>query len=225
MSKEWQLIPVQENPVAKKFMDIGERLPLLARGETLFAEGDQGGNMYFLRSGGLALQTAIAGNLFTVDIAGPGTIFGWDAFISTPYSTTAIAELASSIVSVPVDKINELLQGDKNFEIGKEFGELLAREIRRANAVGELCKMGNAKQNAAQALLVYGNFLDVKDAIAGTQEEMAQYAGVARGTFSDYLSSLEKRGLIGRDVVPTTNNGGKIQILDANGLEKKVKRG
>jgi len=89
----------------------------LKPGEVLFREGSENKNLYFMRSGRLALEMIVPGRgAVRILTTGPGDMVGWSALLGRGTMTaSAVALEPCELVVAPADKLSRLCQSHPDF--------------------------------------------------------------------------------------------------------------
>lgn len=101
-------------------------------GETILREGDPGDAFYIIRDGTVRVMKDAA----HIETLQPGDPFGEMSFIDKkPRSATLIAHSDVSVIWIPADQLDKLLQMDKElaYKIHRSIITLLSRRLREAN--------------------------------------------------------------------------------------------
>lgn len=174
----------------------------LSRGATLFYEGDQGDQLYFVISGKMKLgRTASDGRENLVAIMGPGEIFGEMAlFDPSPRSTSATAVSETRLAGVKHESLRKAMEKSPN--ISAQVLQALARRLRRTNENLADLVFSDVPGRVAKALLDLADRFG-RPATDGilvahelTQEELAQLVGASRETVNKALAEFVSRGWI-----------------------------
>ena len=105
----------------------------LSRGASVFREGDQGDQLYFIVSGKVKLgRTSPDGRESLLAILGPGELFGEMAlFDPSPRTATATAVSETRLAGLKNESLNALLRTRP--EVSAQLLQALARRLRRTN--------------------------------------------------------------------------------------------
>lgn len=183
---------------------------VVAKGDVVFAEGDQGDRLYVITSGKVKLGHAAAdGRENLLGVLGPGEMFGeLSLFDPVPRTATATALTDGTLLGLGNADLDEWLAGRP--ALAKELLQALAQRLRRTNeALGDLV-FADVPGRVAKALLdLAGKFGTPADGDIHvthdlTQEELAQLVGASRETVNKALADfaarewirLEPRGVI-----------------------------
>jgi CRP/FNR family transcriptional regulator len=162
----------------------------LSRGASVFREGDQGDQLYFIVSGKVKLgRTSPDGRESLLAILGPGELFGEMAlFDPSPRTATATAVSETRLAGLKNESLNALLRTRP--EVSAQLLQALARRLRRTNDSLSDLVFSDVPGRVAKALL------DLADLVAHelTQEELAQLVGASRETVNKALAEFVQRG-------------------------------
>ncbi|MBD1269666.1 Crp/Fnr family transcriptional regulator [Aeromicrobium tamlense] len=172
----------------------------LRRGEVLFAEGDEGDQLYVVIEGKIKLgRRSVDGRENLIAILGPGQMFGELSFFDPgPRSATATAVTDTELRSLGHGALNPVLQSHP--DVAYALLNQLAGRLRRTNeVVGDLV-FSDVPGRVSKALLDlaarFGREAD--DGIHVnhdlTQEELAQLVGASRETVNKALADFASRG-------------------------------
>jgi CRP/FNR family transcriptional regulator len=174
----------------------------LSRGASVFREGDQGDQMYFIVSGKIKLgRTSPDGRESLLAILGPGELFGEMAlFDPAPRTATATAVSETRLAGLKNDALMALLRARP--EVSAQLLQALARRLRRTNDSLSDLVFSDVPGRVAKALLDLADRFG-RPATDGvlvahelTQEELAQLVGASRETVNKALAEFVQRGWI-----------------------------
>lgn len=172
----------------------------VAKGNTLFKEGDAGDRLYVVVEGKLKLgTTSTDGRENLLSILGPGEMFGeLSLFDPGPRTSTATAVTDARLLSLGHDQVIPWVKDHP--EVSLQLLGRLAQRLRRTNeAVGDLV-FSDVPGRVAKALIDLGTrFGTTKDDGLHvnhdlTQEELAQLVGASRETVNKALADFAGRG-------------------------------
>ena len=224
-------ILIAENPLAKKLYQFR------IRGKSFFNEGetidDATGNLYLIVSGRFAIQKTKEeiGQPFTLAVAGPGDIIGWDGLApNTIYSSSAFAERDSKVIPFSPYVAARLLFPKRRTDASDLFAEAFLETIAEAELTGDVMKYGDVNQRTALAVWKYSPFarrVHTPDqpkrwSLGGeiTHNQLAQAAGTSRETLEREetgLAFLERKGAI--EKIGEGENS-RIEIVNSEALAK-----
>ncbi|GAB4098234.1 Crp/Fnr family transcriptional regulator [Sinomonas halotolerans] len=174
----------------------------LSRGASVFREGDQGDQLYFIVSGKVKLgRTSPDGRESLLAILGPGELFGEMAlFDPAPRNATATAVSETRLAGLKNEALNTLLRSRP--EVSAQLLQALARRLRRTNDSLSDLVFSDVPGRVAKALLDLADRFG-RPATDGvlvahelTQEELAQLVGASRETVNKALAEFVQRGWI-----------------------------
>ncbi len=192
----------------------------LSRGSSLFEEGDQGDQLYFLISGKIKLGRRVPdGRENLLAVLGPGEIFGEMAlFDPSPRTATATAVSETRLVGLKHENLKELLQTRP--EVAMQLLQALARRLRRTNESLADLVFSDVPGRVAKALLDLADRFGrpAPDGVLVphelTQEELAQLVGASRETVNKALAEFVQRGWLRLEARA-------VVILDINRLRQR----
>lgn len=192
----------------------------LSRGASVFREGDQGDQLYFIVSGKVKLgRTSPDGRESLVAILGPGELFGEMAlFDPAPRSTAATAVSETRLAGLKNESLNALLR--QRPEVSMQLLQALARRLRRTNDNLSDLVFSDVPGRVAKAILDLADRFG-RPATDGilvahelTQEELAQLVGASRETVNKALAEFVQRGWLRLEARA-------VVILDVNRLRQR----
>ena len=174
----------------------------LAKGATLFSEGDPGEHLYVIVEGKLKLGTASGdGRENLLSILGPGEMFGeLSLFDPQPRTSTATAVTDARLLALSHDQVIGLITAHPR--VALELLERLAQRLRRSNEVLADLVFADVPGRVAKAIIDLGtrfgsqkeDGLHVNHDL--TQEELAQLVGASRETVNKALADFASRGWV-----------------------------
>jgi CRP-like cAMP-binding protein len=172
----------------------------LARGHTLFHEGEAGDRLYVVVSGKVKLgRTSSDGRENLVTVLGPGEMLGeLSLFDPGPRSLSATAVSDSELAGLGHADLAEFLNGRP--EVARQLLQALARRLRRTNDTLADMVFSDVPGRVAKALLDlsrrFGRQTEQGVMVAHelTQEELAQLVGASRETVNKALADFAGRG-------------------------------
>jgi CRP-like cAMP-binding protein len=193
----------------------------LARGETLFSEGEPGDRLYVVTQGKLKLgRTATDGRENLLAVLGPGEMFGeLSLFDPGPRTATATAVTAATLLGLGHDDLQPLLT--QRPEVAGRLLAALARRLRRTNEAMADLVFSDVPGRVAKALLDLAKRFGVEteDGLRVThdltQEELAQLVGASRETVNKALADFAARGFLRLE-------GRAVVILDIERLTRRA---
>jgi CRP-like cAMP-binding protein len=194
----------------------------ISKGSVLFAEGDEGDQLYVIAEGKLKLGTSSGdGRENLLSILGPGEMFGeLSLFDPGPRTSTATAVTDVKLLSLGQEKLLPWLA--ENPKVALQLLARLAQRLRRTNeAVGDLV-FSDVPGRVAKALIDLGDRFGKKTEEGLfvhhdlTQEELAQLVGASRETVNKALADFAGRNWLKLD-------GRAVLITDFERLSKRGK--
>ena len=174
----------------------------VARGRTLFNEGDPGDRLYVVTAGKIKLgRTAADGRENLLAVLGPGEMFGeLSLFDPGPRTATATAVTDTSVLGLGHDELEPWLTGRP--EVAAQLLGALAQRLRRTNEAMADLVFSDVPGRVAKALLDLARRFGVQseDGLHVThdltQEELAQLVGASRETVNKALADFASRGFL-----------------------------
>ena len=174
----------------------------VARGRTLFNEGDPGDALYVVTEGKIKLgRSAPDGRENLLAILGPGEMFGeLSLFDPGPRTATATAVTDTTVLALGHDDLQAWLTGRP--EVASHLLGALAQRLRRTNEAMADLVFSDVPGRVAKALLDLARRFGVQseDGLHVThdltQEELAQLVGASRETVNKALADFASRGFL-----------------------------
>jgi CRP-like cAMP-binding protein len=193
----------------------------LARGQTLFTEGQPGDRLYIVATGKVKLgRTAADGRENLLAVMGPGEMFGeLSLFDPGPRTATATAVTASTLRGLGHDDLEPLLTARP--EVAGQLLAALAKRLRRTNEAMADLVFSDVPGRVAKALLDLAQRFgtQTEDGLRVThdltQEELAQLVGASRETVNKALADFAGRGFLRLE-------GRAVVILDIERLTRRA---
>ena len=172
----------------------------LARGESLFHEGDPGDRLYVIVDGKVKLHRASAdGRENMLQVVGPGEMIGELAlFDPGPRSATATALTEVKLLGLGHGDLQPWLSARP--EVAMALLRAISRRLRRTNDVMSDLVFADVPGRVAKALLDLSRRFGVQSEEGIhvvhdlTQEELAQLVGASRETVNKALADFAQRG-------------------------------
>ncbi|SEI16081.1 cAMP-binding domain of CRP or a regulatory subunit of cAMP-dependent protein kinases [Methylobacterium sp. 275MFSha3.1] len=166
----------------------------LARGETLFLKDDPADAFYAIRRGEIRITAGTgAGRRMTLNILGPGDIFGEIAlFDGRPRSADAVAAEPAELFAVRRRNMLDLV--GQHADLSMRVIELLCERLRFASARLEEAVLMPLPARIARRLL--GLAEDFGSEIHISQDDIADFAGTTRETVNRQLQSWRRQGML-----------------------------
>nr|WP_218936460.1 Crp/Fnr family transcriptional regulator [Actinomadura citrea] len=194
----------------------------LARGQTLFNEGETGDRLYVVLEGKIKLtRTAPDGRENLLSVLGPSEMFGeLSLFDPRPRTASAIAVTECRLAGLGHDDLRPWLTGHP--EVAVQLLRALAQRLRKTNDVMADLVFTDVPGRVAKALLDLAerfgqpseSGLHVHHDL--TQEELAQLVGASRETVNKALADFAQRNWLRIEARA-------VVILDIERLRKRSK--
>lgn len=170
--------------------------------ELLVIEEDWGSCVYFIFEGWAKICSHnYEGKEVTLNILGPGEIFGEMALLlSSPRSTDVLSLTQLTVGCLPAADFMDLVQGQAAF--GFQLAQLMARRLHQLNRRVRM-RESDSVARVVDILLFLAESLG-KSGAAGIEiprlshQEIASLSGLTRETVSRVLSKLDKKNLVKR---------------------------
>jgi CRP/FNR family cyclic AMP-dependent transcriptional regulator len=174
----------------------------VARGRTLFNEGDPGDKLYVVTEGKIKLgRSAADGRENLLAVLGPGEMFGeLSLFDPGPRTATATAVTDTTVLGLGHGDLQPWLTGRP--EVASHLLGALAQRLRRTNEAMADLVFSDVPGRVAKALLDLARRFGVQaeDGLHVThdltQEELAQLVGASRETVNKALADFASRGFL-----------------------------
>lgn len=196
-------------PAVIKALERITTLRQLNTGKFLFRQGEHSHAIYVIQSGGLRLVEHTArGKSVTIKLYGAGEIFGLLSITDNlKHHASAEAIQPSRVIVASSRDVKDLINTYPS--LGMRFIELLVEHTHHAHERIRNLALEDAKQRLARALVfMYNKFGQIEC----TQQELAEFIGVAVETVNRTLTSWEQRGWL-------TRGRGRITLLDPAQLQ------
>ena len=194
----------------------------LARGESLFDEGEPGDRLYVVLSGKVKLgRTAADGRENLLAVMGPGEMFGeLSLFDPGPRTASATAVTDTTLRGLGNADLQPWLHAHP--EVSTQLLAALARRLRRTNDAMADLVFSDVPGRVAKALLDLATKFGVPadDGLRVThdltQEELAQLVGASRETVNKALADFAARG--GIRLEPRS-----VTLIDVERVERRAR--
>ena len=189
------------------------RIRTLEKGEILFSQTDPADTVYIVRSGCIAIFLAtLEGRELVINEMHRGDCFGELSLITDqPRSTGALARESSEVISIPRDVFLKGLEAEP--ELMRRVLETTALRLRVSSERESALAFLDASARIAKVLLQLDQQADNEGAISVTQEDLAQYVGLARQTVAQTLGEWRRVGWVETGRV-------RIVVKDREALER-----
>jgi CRP/FNR family cyclic AMP-dependent transcriptional regulator len=193
----------------------------IARGQSLFEEGDPGDRLYVIAEGKIKLgRTSPDGRENLLAILGTGEMFGeLSLFDPGPRTATATAVTDATLIGLGHEDLKPWLTGRP--EVATQLLKALARRLRRTNEhLADLVFSDVPGRVAKQLLDLARRFGAPTDEGVRvnhdlTQEELAQLVGASRETVNKALADFAGRGFLRLEARA-------VVILDVDRLSRRA---
>lgn len=189
------------------------RIRALEKGEILFSQTDPADTVYIVRSGCISIFLAtLEGRELVINEMHPGDCFGELSLITDqPRSTGALARESSEVISIPRDIFLKGLEAEP--ELMRRVLETTALRLRVSSERESALAFLDSSARIAKVLLQLDQQTDKEGVINVTQEDLAQYVGLARQTVAQALGQWRRVGWVETGRV-------RIEIKNREALER-----
>ena len=179
------------------------RLKRLARGETLFQQGDSSDAAFIVRAGVIAIVLITAdGRDLAINEMRAGECLGELSLLTgRPHSASAVARVNSEMVVIPRHAF--LLELEREPALTRRLLETLALQLQTSAERESILAFVEAPGRLARVLVNMERAEGGKGYVKVSQEELAQRIGVTRQTAARVLGQWRRAGWIitGRGVI------------------------
>jgi CRP-like cAMP-binding protein len=202
---ELKSMPLFEGLSAETLAGLGSKM--LSRShppnQIIVLQNDWGSSVYFALDGWVKIRTYnLDGKEVTLNILGPGEVFGEMAALEeSPRSTDVISLTPTTVAILPAQEFVKFLTTDPMG--GLRLAQLMSRRLRQINRRLQLREAGS-KARVVDILLFLAEFRG-RVSRAGVEipnlphREIGSLSGLARETVTRILGKLERDKLIERD--------------------------
>jgi CRP/FNR family cyclic AMP-dependent transcriptional regulator len=188
----------------------------LAAGEVLFLKGDSGDAIYGVRRGRLRIETATeGGERLTLNVLGPGDVFGEVAFLDGQSRTAGCTAVEPTEVFV-LHRAEFFAYLERDSRVAVRLIEQLCRRIRWMSERMEETALLPLHARLARRLCALAD--DFGADVHISQEELGVYVGAARESVNRQLQHWRKAGII-------SLHRGRISLLDIDRLAAEAGKG
>ncbi len=189
------------------------RIRALEKGEILFSQTDPADTVYVVRSGCISIFLAtLEGRELVINEMHTGDCFGELSLITDqPRSTGALARESSEVISIPRDIFLKGLEAEP--ELMRRVLETTALRLRVSSERESALAFLDSSARIAKVLLQLDRQADNDGVIKVTQEDLAQYVGLARQTVAQALGQWRRVGWVETGRV-------RIEIKNREALER-----
>ena len=185
------------------------------KGEVIYGEGDTGGKLYILHTGGVKISRLSAdGKEQFIRAIGPGEFMGeLSLFSSLPFMDDAAALENSTMCFIDGEKLKLLMS--KYISIAFKVMDELSKRLERAENLIKEISLNSVEERLARVLL------DLSDGekeivLTMTRGNLASQLGMSQETLSRKLSFFQEEGLIslkGHKRIRIENREGLLKII------------
>jgi len=185
------------------------------KGEFIYREGDTGGKLYILHTGGVKISRLSAdGKEQVIRAIGPGEFMGeLSLFSSLPFTDDATALENSTMCFIDGEKLKLLMS--KYISIAFKVMDELSKRLERAENLIKEISLNSVEERLARVLL------DLSDGekeivLTMTRGNLASQLGMSQETLSRKLSFFQEEGLIslkGHKRIRIENREGLLKII------------
>lgn len=187
------------------------RVQHFPRQETIFYQDDEGDAAYVVRAGTVAiLITTEDGRELVINELGAGECFGELALLTQARrSASAVARTACDLIRLPRESfLHEL---ERQPKLMRHVLQVTAERLRASTERERALAFLDAPARLARVLLELDRAASDKGYITLSQDELAQYIGVARQTTAKILGQWRRAGWI-------LTGRGRLVVLDRAAL-------
>ncbi|KAF1009178.1 MAG: Transcriptional activator protein Anr [Luteibacter sp.] len=173
----------------------------LARGETLFRQGQPFQSLFVLRSG--AVRTAVVdadGAHQVIGFGLPGEVIGIDGLLDDRHRTEAVALESSTFCEVPFERMEDVLEEVPTLQRGlmRVLGREVAAEQEHAVAMGRQQAVARVALFLRGMVERHGRLSRQADflKLPMPRSDIANYLGLAVETVSRALGRMEDEGIL-----------------------------
>lgn len=191
----------------------------LAKSELLFSAGDKSESMYLVQQGRIRIWTvSAAGAEVTLNVLGPGTVFGEIGLLDGSERTAGASALdAVELLAIPRRAFDNALERDP--QLARNVISFLCERLRWVSARMEDSALRSAPERLARMLahLVNDYGVETDDgmqlSINLTQGELARWTHMSRESLNKILNRWSDEGML-------IQSRGKITVQDQERLEE-----
>jgi CRP/FNR family cyclic AMP-dependent transcriptional regulator len=216
---QWRLLAGVPDNEVRLLLSVARRRRF-ARGEVVFHRDDPGDSLHLIASGHFAIRVMTPlGDTVTIGVRGVGENFGEMALVDANARRSATVEALerSETFAVYQAEFERLRREHPGVE--RVVTAFLAGEVRMLNErLLEALYIPTDRRvlrRLVELARVYGG-PDAPAELPLTQEELAMFAGVSRGTVNRVLRDQQRRGTL-------ELRRGKTIVLDVDALRKRAR--
>lgn len=212
-------VPLLDGISERALKDLARtgRIRRLSKGELLFSQQDPADAVYIVREGCVTIFLATPdGRELVINEMFPGDCFGELSLLTDQSrSTGAEARDPSEVIWISHRDFMRALRHEP--ELMRRVLETTADRLRNSSERESALAFLDSSGRLARVLLQLERQEGRERVINITQEELAQYVGLARQTVAKKLGGWRERGWI-------RTGRGRIEILQREGLERQARR-
>lgn len=168
-------------------------------GDTLFHQGDPGDTVHLLDRGHVAIKVVAQGGItVTLDVLGPGSVFGEQTIVDreSRRSASVVAMVPVETLAIRRDDFADVQR--RHPSINNVLVEILAAQVRRlSDQLLDAHSMSADHRVVKRLVRLARQFSDGESAtLPITQEELASLAGTTRPTANRALQPLVDAGVV-----------------------------
>ncbi len=174
--------------------------PLVTRykaGEAIYLQGDKANTLFTVRSGIVKVTKSLAdGRSHILYLETAGALLGWDSFLESRYTQSAIAVSDCELCQLPEADLERLRRNDR--DVDTAILQRWVTSLRRAESRMLDLSTRKGTEKLASLLLEWcadappGSWVD----LPLTRGELGEILGLTVETISRFLADWRKRGLI-----------------------------
>jgi CRP-like cAMP-binding protein len=179
---------------------LGRRVTKFSAKQIVFAQGDRGKHVMYLREGGVKLTVVnAAGKEAVVEILGPGDFFGVRCLASrSVYTATATAIVPTTLLVIDKGEMIRVLHAEHDIS-DRFIANMLKRNARGGEALVDQLFNSSEKRLARTLLLLarYGKPGHPQGVLPKVSQEMlAEMIGTTRPRVNLFMNKFRKLGFI-----------------------------
>jgi CheY-like chemotaxis protein/CRP-like cAMP-binding protein len=185
------------------------------KNDTVYLEGDQSIEAYFVKSGGIRLERLNSrGKRICSGVMRKGDYFGLaPGFQEGNYLDGAVSIESTELVRIPQSRFLSMFASEPELAI-----ELLRQILVKNGVLGVFAlsmAYGSARENTARALLHFAEEIEGTFVVRLSRDDLANSVGMAPESISRTLAKFKIEGII-------ETHGRAIHLLDINSLEDEL---
>jgi CRP-like cAMP-binding protein len=185
-------------------------------GEYIFREGEEVEGIYLIEEGAVKVVSRFGEQgEHILRLAGKGKLLGQQGLGAEHYTASAIALLPASVMFIPADVFNRLVQANPEFSLF--LIHFIASELNEAESAIKKMMQLDVRQKTGDVIVMLIDSFGYKDVHPGklaytlSRRDFSNISGITYETVIRSLTYLQKAGLIGLE-------GKSIRLLDEPGL-------